>query len=160
VPTNDLNFYLFFFPTPERIIPSVSLREVHSFLCVPKEKKRRVVCATPLRKGSPAAETAPIAGVQNRQGEQRVGLTNRRSLRSNSLPLLPVVHPTHRFSADGFSCPRMFNGGFMYSSAGWTWSLAGSWVGLIVPTLKPGRVGTAVRPHQQFEFLIVFLLNS
>jgi len=76
-----------------------SLRASHSFLCVPKEKKRRVVCATPLRKGSPAAETTPFVEVWNRRGKN--------SLRSDSLPLHPVPHPAARLSGKGTHRPRI-----------------------------------------------------
>jgi hypothetical protein len=37
------------------IASQLSLRDGHSFLCLLKEKKRRMVCATPLRKGAPLA---------------------------------------------------------------------------------------------------------
>ena len=61
--------------------------------------------------GSPAAETTPVDELRNRQGEQRVGLPNRRSLRSNSSPLFPVAEPAARLSGNGVetSCdPRRF----------------------------------------------------
>jgi hypothetical protein len=50
------------------------------------------------RKGSPAAETAPVAEPRNRRGKN--------SLRSNSLPLHPVPHPTARLSGKGPYRPR------------------------------------------------------
>ena len=55
------------------------------FFACPKKRTRRVVCATPLRKGSPAAETTPVDGVRNRRGKN--------SLRSDSLPLVPGSTP-------------------------------------------------------------------
>ena len=55
------------------------------FFACPKKRTRRVVCATPLRKGSPAAETTPVAGLRNRRGKN--------SLRSDSLPLVPGSAP-------------------------------------------------------------------
>ena len=55
------------------------------FFACPKKRTRRVVCATPLRKGSPAAETTPVDGLRNRRGKN--------SLRSNSLPLFPGSAP-------------------------------------------------------------------
>ena len=90
-----------------RINTAVSLREGHSFLCVPKEKKRRVVCATPLRKGSQSAETTPVTKARNRRDKQRVGLSNRRSLRSNSLPLHPAPDLAARLSGNGPLRPRI-----------------------------------------------------
>ena len=69
------------------------------FFACPKKRTRRVVCATPLRKGSPAAETTPVDELRNRRGKN--------SLRSNSLPLFPVPHPAARLSAKGlFSSPE------------------------------------------------------
>jgi hypothetical protein len=55
------------------------------FFACPKKRTRRVVCATPLRKGSPAAETTPVDELRNRRGKN--------SLRSNSLPLFPGSAP-------------------------------------------------------------------
>ena len=55
------------------------------FFACPKKRTRRVVCATPLRKGSPAAETTPVDELRNRRGKN--------SLRSNSLPLVPGSAP-------------------------------------------------------------------
>jgi hypothetical protein len=60
---------------------------------MPKEKKRRVVCATPLRNGSQAAENDPFVKVRNRRGKN--------SLRSNSLPLDPVPDLAARLSGNG-----------------------------------------------------------
>ena len=57
------------------------------FFACPKKRTRRVVCATPLRKGSPAAETTPVDGLRNRRGKN--------SLRSDSLPLVPGSAPRH-----------------------------------------------------------------
>lgn len=56
-PTTRISFD--FFSNHSKAPPFVSLQEGHAFLCLPQEKKRRVVCATPLRKGSHAAETPP-----------------------------------------------------------------------------------------------------
>ena len=67
---------------PDGIAPSPG--GVLFFAC-PKKRTRRVVCATPLRKGSPAAETTPVDGVRNRRGKN--------SLRSDSLPLVPGSAP-------------------------------------------------------------------
>ena len=65
---------------------------------MPKEKKRRVVCATPLRKGSQATETTPVAKARNRRGKN--------SLRSNSLPLHPAPDLAARLSGNGPLRPR------------------------------------------------------
>jgi hypothetical protein len=69
-----------------------SLPEGAAFFSLRAQRKRIK------RKGSPAAETAPAAEPRNRRGKN--------SLRSNSLPLHPVPHPTARLSGKGPHCPR------------------------------------------------------
>ena len=102
------------------------------FFACPKKRTRRVVCATPLRKGSPAAETTPVDGPRNRRGKN--------SLRSNSLPLFPGSaprRPAQRQRAVFFpgnpSClaPSAWRGQRLTS---WRWRLRG-----LVPTLERGN---------------------
>ncbi len=48
----------------------------------------------------------PFVKVRNRRGKQRVGLSNRRSLRSNSLPLPPAPDLAARLSGNGATVPE------------------------------------------------------
>ena len=102
------------------------------FFACPKKRTRRVVCATPLRKGSPAAETTPVAGLRNRRGKN--------SLRSDSLPLSPGSAPRRPaqrqravFVPGDPSClaPSAWRGQRLTS---WRWRLRG-----LVPTLERGN---------------------
>jgi hypothetical protein len=93
-----------------------SLRASHSFLCQPKEKKRRVVCATPLQKGSQATENAPFGKVRNRRGKN--------SLPSNRLPLHPAPDLAARLSGNGLHQPRTFSFQKSKSSTGTTLGIA------------------------------------
>ena len=114
---------------PDGLVPSPG--GVLFFAC-PKKRTRRVVCATPLRKGSPAAETTPVDGLRNRRGKN--------SLRSDSLPLSPGSaprRPAQRQRAVFFpgnpSCPEpsAWRGQRLTS---WRWRLWG-----LVPTLERGN---------------------
>ena len=114
---------------PDGIAPSPG--GVLFFAC-PKKRTRRVVCATPLRKGSPAAEKTPVAGLRNRRGKN--------SLRSDSLPLSPGSAPRRPaqrqravFVPGDPSClaPSAWRGQRLTS---WRWRLRG-----LVPTLERGN---------------------
>ena len=107
-------------------------------------------CATPLRKGSPAAETAPFVGVRNRRGKN--------SLRSNSLPLHPVPHPAARLSGKGPHRPRMAPIQYNNYQAGLTSLGAGKlfWFQLAILAV----ISTAREKSQHHErFLVAALLD-
>ena len=127
---------------PDGIAPSPG--GVLFFAC-PKKRTRRVVCATPLRKGSPAAETTPVDGLRNRRGKN--------SLRSDSLPLVPGSAPRRPaqrqravFFPENPYCPEPSSWRGQRSSS-WRWRLRG-----IVPTLQRGNgVVTLPRHHGNGE---------
>ncbi len=71
------------------------------FFACPKKRTKR--------KGSHATETTPVAKARNRRGKQRVDGSNRRSLRSDSLPLHPAPTLAARLSDDGpYTRPPFF----------------------------------------------------
>jgi hypothetical protein len=105
-----------------------SLRASHSFLCVPKERKRRVVCATPLRKGSRAPETIPrpprpgTGGAKTRlklkQFAPSSGPGPRRPAQCQWPPLSPNIHLTVKNVPAGRTFGNLRNSGWRFADLG------------------------------------------